>query len=240
MLSILYDNDNITINTIFWNLCKNGLSSDIESFFEYIDSYQYITVNINRRPCNTDFKKSKTGECYEEVICTEDFNINKTFMNNNIYVTPLYIYLCSDNPSVNVVNLMLNNDANPNIGRLSYGTVLHLCVKRNLNIDILNSLLYFNRDKTLLQSKYHTPNKITDINAVDNNINTPLIIACFDGNYDYVKALLIAGANPNILCAEGGVIQNLKKHMYKYTTPINKIENYKNIIKILKLHGAKN
>ena len=131
--------------------------------------------------------------------------------------TPLFI--ASQEGELNLVEILLNAKANPNIPIEDGATPLYIAVEEK-RLDIVNLLLKAKADTDLAMENGKTPLYLASefgcldiVNSLikgganlDSQIDdgaTPLYIASEFGNFDVVKALLGAGANPDLAMHDG-------------------------------------
>jgi len=103
---------------------------------------------------------------------------------DNNSMTPLMI--ASVAPNINVVRNLLAHGANPNLTDKHNQTCLHLATHEYSTYTIVREILDDNWKHKL------------EIDAADNEMRTPLIIAAKNGNHDAVCFLLYHGASPNL------------------------------------------
>uniref|UniRef100_A0ABD2X767 PRANC domain-containing protein n=1 Tax=Trichogramma kaykai TaxID=54128 RepID=A0ABD2X767_9HYME len=92
-----------------------------------------------------------------------------------------------------VSELLLRRGANPNLANYRGQTPLHIMSSSCDDVDLAKMLLEISRDK-------YPP---MPIDALDNNGDTPLMLALRSGNMKIVESLLRSGANPNLAVAAG-------------------------------------
>ena len=89
--------------------------------------------------------------------------------------------------NADAMNVLLTFRADPNIGTLYGNAVLHIAVLNNINKDTLQAII----------------DNDVDVNAANKSGETALWIACHRDDVDAINVLLSAGANLNLLSAEG-------------------------------------
>lgn len=162
-------------------LIKHGANINIKNIGNQIALHVVLEIFIDRKP----------RYLYENYILkivnvllksTTDIDV----IDVNGY-TPLHLAL--KNRRINTVKMLLKHGVNPMIKTRDGESVLHLAViyLRN-NFNIINYLIKIKR---------------VDINEIDNEGNTPLIIAFEMYNLEAAEILLDNGADPNIKNNDG-------------------------------------
>ena len=126
--------------------------------------------------------KAVSQECSKEVLQAligHGANVNATNKRNQTALT-----LASFCKNEGVINVLLNDNADPNIADGSYGyTCLHNAVRRDCSIDVLQAIIEHG----------------VDVNARDKDTTTALMGVSQTGHIDAINNLLKAGADPYIV-----------------------------------------
>ena len=133
---------------------------------------------------NTWLHHSIIGECKREVLqmmidC--DAQVNTT---NKMGHTALM--LASGKANIDGINILLKAGADPGIEDANGNTWLHHSVI-GCSIEVLETLIDYG----------------VDLNATNKKCHTALMMACDKGNIDGINVLMKAGADPNIVDADG-------------------------------------
>ena len=125
------------------------------------------------------------GGCSQEILETminHGADVNVPNMGGR---TPLMLACKKEN--IRTINVLLNAGANPHISDDSGDTCLHYAVNGVRSEEALDIIISHG----------------VDVNAVNKNIQTALMIACDKRRTDLINILLNARANPNITDADG-------------------------------------
>ena len=125
-----------------------------------------------------------TKEVIEEII-NHGADVN---VKSKANITPLMKACHKGN--MNVINILLNASADPNITDANGCTWLHAAVCWNCRKEALQAIIGHG----------------TDVNAMNKQKQTALALACENGNVDDVKLLLNARADPNIADVNGNTL----------------------------------
>ncbi|XP_071145820.1 ankyrin-1-like isoform X1 [Mytilus edulis] len=142
-------------------------------------------------------------------------------------MTPLFV--ASSNGDVDLVKLLLEHNANPNLGNGFNETPLYFAAEKGY-IEIVNMLFEFNADPNLCNNSNVSPLQTATVNGFskivslllhnganpnhDDNDNGPLmILATHRWFYDIVELLLKFNANPNIYNGKGETCLHLASQM---------------------------
>ncbi|MBP2653567.1 MAG: ankyrin repeat and box protein [Firmicutes bacterium] len=143
---------------------------------------------------NPNIKRNSFGAPFIDAIESNSIEMVQSFLDNganpNLYLydinfgesTPLWTAIIKHN--YNMVELLINAGADPNLAMKDGQTVLFWTVK-------------YNTPNNIKLTKYLIK-KGANINKIDNEGDTPLIVACKNGNFEIAQTLLDHGANPNI------------------------------------------
>ncbi|WP_339048247.1 ankyrin repeat domain-containing protein [Candidatus Mesenet endosymbiont of Phosphuga atrata] len=182
----------------------SGYGSDFESYSS--DSEEILYENYEKV---NQYDANDTG-LYEEIVK----RITKTLINAGINIgtykyerveTPLHWATRENN--INLINFFIELGVDIEIQNKSGATALHMAaINDNFNIiteltkqksnQELKALIEQGLSKELLKQRLKT-------NIKDNKGNTPLFFAVSCENYEIVKSLLAAGADPNVFCPLG-------------------------------------
>ena len=127
----------------------------------------------------------------QNYCCTEIFQAIITH-GGDVNVTGKYsrtaLTIACEKGNKDAINVLVNGGADPNTIVDAYGeTCLHYAVKNDLCTEILQAII--------THSRY--------VNATGKYNRTALMIACEKGNKDAINVLVNAGADPNIVNADG-------------------------------------
>ena len=122
-------------------------------------------------------------EVYRE-LCSHGVDVNAR---NKTNATALMLACVKGNKDV--INVLLNAGVDPNIADTNGDTCLHYTARNNCCTGGLQALMNYG----------------ADVNAVNKNHTTALMLACEECNKDALNVLLNAGADPNIADADGNV-----------------------------------
>uniref|UniRef100_A0ABD2XQJ9 Uncharacterized protein n=1 Tax=Trichogramma kaykai TaxID=54128 RepID=A0ABD2XQJ9_9HYME len=165
----------------------------------------------------------KDGSTPLHLICDLSCNSDDACRDDNDGLLELFFKICDDqNQSVQVdardkldmtplhyaverqlkksTEILLRRGANPNLARIGWGekTPLHLICEINLNKESSIFLkFFFDVNDEIHQS--------VEVDALDDNGNTPLHIACSWHNFRLAEVLLRRGANPNLVNENGSL-----------------------------------
>ena len=141
--------------------------------------------NIASSGGNASLHAAVSGRCNENIISAildHGAIVNATNKEN---VTALV--LTCEKGNENVINLLLNSGANPNIADTNGDIWLHKAARRECCTEVFQAVLSHG----------------VDVNATNKKNKTALVIACHKGNTDAINILLNAGADPNIPDCKG-------------------------------------
>ena len=145
------------------------------------------------------------GDCSKEVlqaIISYGADVNAT---NKTNVTALMI--ACERWNENAINILFNAGANPNIADADGRTCLHYAVENNCSTQVLQSMI----------------SQGVNVNATNKKNVTALMIACEEGTKDAVNLLLNAGAEPNIVDADGDTWLHYAARNYCHSNVIHNI-----------------
>ena len=120
-------------------------------------------------------------EVYQEII-SHGVDVNATAKNN---VSALMIACEKGNKYA--INVLLSAGANPNIADANSETSLHYAAGNDCCTEVLHAIISHG----------------ADVNATDKSKTTALMLACERGDKDAISVLLNAGADPNLVDADG-------------------------------------
>ena len=161
----------------------------------------------------------KTGDKFKNYIKSELEKGSDPNSKDNLGRTAFYVYCCTPEPEVDIINLFLAKNTDPHITDNTGKTVLHCyCSLGNLKVDIIQALLKagidLNSKDNLGRTAFYVycckPEPEVDIinlflaknagpHITDNTGKTVLHCYCSIGNLkaDIIQALLKAGIDPN-------------------------------------------
>ena len=125
------------------------------------------------------------GDCSKEVlqaIINRGANVNATGKDN-----PTALMGACQRGNIDAIDILLHAGADPNFVAADGRTLLHHAVEGDHSKEVLQVLISHR----------------ADVNASSKNCGTALMLACFKSNIDAINVLLSAGANPNIVDANG-------------------------------------
>ena len=128
------------------------------------------------------------GGCNEETvqaIINHGIDVNAANKSN---VTSLMI--AYDEGNIDAINVLLQTGANPNMKDCEGTTALHCAAQAGCSKDTIQAVIDYG----------------ADVNAVNKDNVTALMIACEKGNIDVINVLLQTGADPNIKNCEGAAV----------------------------------
>ncbi|WP_342273367.1 ankyrin repeat domain-containing protein [Spiroplasma endosymbiont of Acasis viretata] len=142
----------------------------------------------------------------------ENFKIDSNIEDKETFCSPLYYAV--NNNNIEIVKLLLENDADINEQDINGSTPLHWAIECN-NIEIVKLLLENDADINAQDINGCAPlhwaiecNNIeivklllendADINAQEKSLATPLHLSIYTNNFDMIKLLLEKGADLNI------------------------------------------
>ncbi|CAB0042617.1 unnamed protein product [Trichogramma brassicae] len=112
---------------------------------------------------------------------------------NDLDETPLHLAISCMYNSKKMVELLLRMGANPNLANAKGSTPLHIISKKCYTDDLV-SLIFRFRDE-----RYHP----VQVDAMDEEGNTPLHVALKESNKEAARSLLKNGADPNLATTYG-------------------------------------
>lgn len=165
-------------NTLLHIACENGQSSMIDELNNYLPN-----VDLQNNDGNTPLHLAVLNNnlnCVQKMIT---LNANKEIKNNR-KKTPLTFSIEKDFKPI--YDYLVSNGSQVTSDDSWGSSILHHAAK-NGNKDLLISYISANSD-----------NKYTLLNKRDRNGNTPLYIAVYNNQLEFVKELITQGANVNI------------------------------------------
>jgi ankyrin repeat protein len=127
--------------------------------------------------------------------------------------TPLYHAVKISKPNLDMISLLINYGADPNIQDWNGYTSLHMCKNTDVAKLLLNAGANLNACDWYNCTSLHTISNQeiisvliengADIEATDKYDNTPLFNSCFLGNIEKAKLLIEKGANVNAINKRG-------------------------------------
>uniref|UniRef100_A0ABD2XSG4 Ankyrin repeat protein n=1 Tax=Trichogramma kaykai TaxID=54128 RepID=A0ABD2XSG4_9HYME len=154
----------------------------------------YIDNGSNNDKGRTHFHVACEYECYDAVEKFLDFQQDPNCLEKSSGNSPLILTLT--NYKVDVMQLLLERGADPNLANAEGSTPFHIiCSNRSCDADLVNILRKYSLDK-------YRP---LQVNAQDKSGNTPLHLAFQLGicGVEKAKLMLLCGANPNIANKKG-------------------------------------
>ncbi|KAJ6475414.1 ankyrin repeat-containing domain protein [Mycena sanguinolenta] len=165
--------------------------------------------------------QSLLNACSSLISVPQDWDNNSVDTDINVqsgeYGTALQAAACGGN--IDIVQLLLEHNADPNIVGGEYGTALQAAAYMG-NIDIVQLLLEHHADPNIVGGEYGTPLQAAawetidivklllehgaDVNIQGGDFGTPLQAAAAQGNIDTVKLLLELGADVNVQAGDFG------------------------------------
>ena len=130
------------------------------------------------------------GDTYLHYAVREDYSnkVIQTIINNGADVNAANennvtaLMIACEKGNVEAMNVLLNAEADPNIVDDCCDTCLQKAVRAGSNKEVLKTIINYG----------------ADVNAMNNDNRTALMISCENGNIDALNELLNAGGNPNI------------------------------------------
>ena len=141
--------------------------------------------NITDKNGATCIHHAVGGGCNKDVlerIVNHDADVNVANKKN---ITALMLACMKENKDA--INVLLNTGADPNIANTDGDTCLHYAVDEDCSKDVLEAILI--------------PG--VNVNAINKNNRTALMLACEKGNKDAINVLLNSGSDSNIADADG-------------------------------------
>lgn len=203
-------------NVLYWLCYKNYTSTVLMIFEKNITIYKNL---INERD-------NKHNDLPIHIACkNKNIQIIQTLLKNtqdtmtipskNRYInqvnneckTPLYVYCYNsyNSENIEIIHLLLENGADPNISNYIGWTPLHTCVF-NRNIENIKLLLNIHESKKITSIN----NYYCDLNVTDNYGKTPFYISCYYGYHDITELFL---QQPNCDINKSDIHQNTPLHI---------------------------
>ena len=183
---------------------------------------------------------SKSNVDLVTLLLDQDVNVNCVTIDGK---TPLHI--AADKGDENIIQKLLTHKADPSLKDSPGNTSLHLAVRVKEVKPIIRktgaskiSTFPAPYHKCSIETVQAIIDHGVDVNAVNNTGQTPLWLACCDGQVDFVKILLDTGADTNIIDKYGDSCLHAAMHGHCSTEVIQKILDHGAHVNAVNKDGA--